>query len=80
MQLLTPLDGGKCAFQSPTRSAHIGTLTVFSTKRAGPNCGTSCPKLDSRMFSCNRGPELGHTGLAEDLEDSPVAWVCCRRS
>jgi excinuclease ABC subunit A len=31
----------------------IGAVKVFSTKRACPQCGTSYPELDPRMFSYN---------------------------
>jgi len=31
----------------------VGTVKVFSTKRACPTCGTSYPELDPRMFSYN---------------------------
>jgi len=30
-----------------------GTVSVFSTKRACPNCGTGFPELDPRLFSFN---------------------------
>jgi excinuclease UvrABC ATPase subunit len=36
-----------------TSTAGIGSLKVFSTKRACPQCGTSYPELDPRMFSYN---------------------------
>ena len=35
------------------RRAKVGTVKVFSTKRACPICGTSYPELDPRMFSYN---------------------------
>ena len=60
MHLLTPLDGLATAMAAaetgvvPTGiGAGIGTLKVFSTKRACPTCGTSYPELDPRMFSYN---------------------------
>ena len=53
MHLLTPLDGLRGAMANETPTAHIGTLKVFSTKRACPSCGTSYPELDPRMFSYN---------------------------
>jgi len=53
LHLLTPLDGLAAAMEAGTSTAHIGTLKVFSTKRACPQCGTSYPELDPRMFSYN---------------------------
>ena len=35
------------------RARPVGTVSVFSTKRACPVCGTSYPELDPRMFSYN---------------------------
>ncbi|HSW07067.1 excinuclease ABC subunit UvrA, partial [Aquabacterium sp.] len=53
LHLLSPLDGlaGVMAFGGST--GRVGTLKVFSTKRACPQCGTSYPELDPRMFSYN---------------------------
>ncbi|MEP7295937.1 MAG: excinuclease ABC subunit UvrA [Burkholderiales bacterium] len=53
MHLLTPLDGLKGAMIAETPTAHIGSVKVFSTKRACPTCGTSYAELDPRMFSYN---------------------------
>ncbi len=53
MHLLTPLDGLAAAMKAATSTAGIGAVTVFSTKRACPTCGTSYPELDPRMFSYN---------------------------
>jgi excinuclease ABC subunit A len=53
LHLLTPLDGLAEAMADGHSTAHIGTLKVFSTKRACPQCGTSYPELDPRMFSYN---------------------------
>ncbi|HMO49199.1 MAG TPA: excinuclease ABC subunit UvrA, partial [Rubrivivax sp.] len=53
MHLLHPLDGLAEAMASGQSTAGIGALTVFSTKRACPVCGTSYPELDPRMFSYN---------------------------
>ena len=53
LHLLTPLDGLAEAMQAGTSTAGIGSLKVFSTKRACPQCGTSYPELDPRMFSYN---------------------------
>ena len=53
MHLLAPLDGLGAAMRTGKPSAQIGTVKVFSTKRACPVCGTSYPELDPRMFSYN---------------------------
>ena len=53
LHLLVPLDGLAGAMAQGSSTAHIGTLKVFSTKRACPVCGTSYPELDPRMFSYN---------------------------
>ena len=53
MHLLSTLDGLKGAMIAGTSTARIGTVKVFSTKRACPTCGTSYPELDPRMFSYN---------------------------
>jgi excinuclease ABC subunit A len=53
MHLLAPLDGLKGAMLADAPTGRIGSVTVFSTKRACPVCGTSYPELDPRMFSYN---------------------------
>jgi len=53
MHLLQPLDGLAYAMETARSTAEIGTVKVFSTKRACPTCGTSYPELDPRMFSYN---------------------------
>ena len=53
LHLLSPLDGLAEAMAAANPTAHIGALKVFSTKRACPQCGTSYPELDPRMFSYN---------------------------
>jgi excinuclease ABC subunit A len=53
LHLLAPLDGLGPAMDQGGTGAGIGTLKVFSTKRACPQCGTSYPELDPRMFSYN---------------------------
>ena len=61
LHLLHPLDGLAQAMRGePDASsgklgwgAGIGHVKVFSTKRACPQCGTSYPELDPRMFSYN---------------------------
>ena len=57
MHLLVPLDGLAHAMDNGTQGAPvgagIGSVKVFSTKRACPVCGTSYPEPDPRMFSYN---------------------------
>ncbi len=53
MHLLHPLDALGRAMDAGIPTAGIGTVKVFSTKRACPTCGTSYPELDPRMFSYN---------------------------
>jgi excinuclease ABC subunit A len=53
MHLLGPLDGLHGAMLTDGPTAHIGSVKVFSTKRACPVCGTSYAELDPRMFSYN---------------------------
>ena len=68
MHLLVPLDGLAAAMAAPASTAGIGTVKVFSTRRACPTCGTSYPELDPRMFSYNSKhgwcPSCVGTGLA----------------
>ncbi|AXV84031.1 excinuclease ABC subunit UvrA [Ralstonia solanacearum] len=65
--VLAPLDGLQHAMQNGG-SAQVGSVKVFSTKRACPTCGTSYPELDPRMFSYNSKhgwcPGCVGTGLA----------------
>ncbi|HTI19036.1 MAG TPA: excinuclease ABC subunit UvrA [Trinickia sp.] len=53
MHLLAPLDGLSDALTHGHPTAQFGTLKVLSVKRACPECGTSYPELDPRMFSYN---------------------------
>ena len=53
LHLLAPLDGLAEAMAEDRSSLGIGTLRVFSTKRACPQCGTSYPEPDPRQFSYN---------------------------
>ena len=53
MHLLHPLDGLQEAMADGQSTAAIGRVTVFSTKRACPTCGTSYAELDPRLFSYN---------------------------
>ena len=68
MHLLAPLDGLQRAMEVGAATSAIGTVKVFSTKRACPTCGTSYPELDPRLFSYNsKHGWCGHcvgTGLA----------------
>jgi excinuclease ABC subunit A len=70
LHLLAPLDGLK--LDEGSTGAGVGTLKVFSTKRACPQCGTSYPELDPRLFSYNsKHGWCGHcvgTGLALSRE------------
>jgi excinuclease ABC subunit A len=53
LHLLHPLDGLAEAMADGQSTAAVGTVQVFSTRRACPACGTSYPELDPRMFSYN---------------------------
>jgi excinuclease ABC subunit A len=53
MHVLAPLDLLQRAIADGRPSAGLGTVQVFSTKRACPVCGTSYPELDPRLFSYN---------------------------
>ncbi|MCP5287457.1 MAG: excinuclease ABC subunit UvrA [Burkholderiaceae bacterium] len=53
LHLLAPLDGLAADLDAGGAGEGLGTVKVFSTKRACPVCGTSYPELDPRMFSYN---------------------------
>ncbi len=53
VHVLGPLDGLRTAMELHGTTAHIGKLSVFSTKRACPVCSTSYAELDPRLFSYN---------------------------
>ena len=57
LHLLHPLDGLAAAMaghgESNGTGRGVGQVQVFSTKRACPQCGTSYPELDPRLFSYN---------------------------
>ena len=53
VHVLSPLDGLHDALRGGKPTRGIGELRVFSTKRACPQCGTSYPELDPRLFSYN---------------------------
>jgi excinuclease ABC subunit A len=52
-QLDLALQHGKGVVHVRTESAAETDASVFSTKRACPNCGTGFPELDPRLFSFN---------------------------
>ncbi|MCW5610115.1 MAG: excinuclease ABC subunit UvrA [Rubrivivax sp.] len=73
LHLLHPLDGLAAAMNGGSEGeggtgAGIGSVTVFSTKRACPVCSTSYAELDPRLFSYNSKhgwcPTCVGTGLA----------------
>ncbi len=53
VHLLQPLAGLAVALELGLPTGQLGQVQVFSTKRACPQCGTSWPELDPRMFSYN---------------------------
>ena len=53
MHVLHPLDGLQQAMLRGESTRSIGHVTVFSTRRACPTCGSSFAELDPRMFSYN---------------------------
>jgi excinuclease ABC subunit A len=53
LHLLSPLDRLAVAMDFGGTGAGVGTVKVFSTKRACPVCGTSYAELDPRLFSYN---------------------------
>ena len=82
LHLLHPLDGLAAALEDGQSSVGIGTLKVFSTRRACPVCGTSYPEPDPRLFSYNSKhgwcPGCVGTGLALTREQRR-AWDDTRR-
>ncbi|MBX3586102.1 MAG: excinuclease ABC subunit UvrA [Ramlibacter sp.] len=67
VHVLAPLDGLRAAMVAGVSTAGIGTVEVFSTKRACPVCSTSYAELDPRLFSYNSKhgwcPECVGTGV-----------------
>ncbi|WP_048439587.1 excinuclease ABC subunit UvrA [Caenimonas sp. SL110] len=53
LHVLAPLDGLRSAMINGSTHSHIGTIEVYSVKRACPVCSTSYPELDPRLFSYN---------------------------
>ncbi len=68
VHVLSGMDGLKEAMLAGTSAAGIGTVQVFSTKRACPVCSTSYVELDPRLFSYNSKhgwcPDCVGTGVA----------------
>ncbi|HYF16957.1 MAG TPA: excinuclease ABC subunit A, partial [Ramlibacter sp.] len=66
LHVLAPLDGLRDVFATGKHS-HIGSIEVFSTRRACPVCSTSYAELDPRLFSYNSKhgwcPECVGTGV-----------------
>ena len=52
-QLGQALQHGRGVVHVQAQSAAKSTTSVYSTKRACPNCGTGFPELDPRLFSFN---------------------------
>ncbi|MFM8919026.1 MAG: excinuclease ABC subunit A, partial [Limnohabitans sp.] len=67
VHVLSDLKGLQEAMEANQATAHIGTLNVFSTLRACPECSTSYNELDPRLFSYNSKhgwcPECVGTGV-----------------
>ncbi|MGQ0712085.1 MAG: excinuclease ABC subunit UvrA [Rhodoferax sp.] len=76
VQVLAPLDGLAQALAAGAPCAGIGHLQVFSTKRACPQCATSYPELDPRLFSYNSKhgwcPDCVGTGVQLSKEQRKV--------
>jgi excinuclease ABC subunit A len=53
LHVLSDLGGLQALMAAGTPTAGLGTLSVFSTKRACPVCSTSYAELDPRLFSYN---------------------------
>ena len=53
VHILSGMHGLREAMTAGSPTADIGTLAVFSTKRACPVCSTSYAELDPRLFSYN---------------------------
>jgi len=68
VHVISGMDGLKAAMIAGTPAAGIGTVQVFSTKRACPVCSTSYVELDPRLFSYNSKhgwcPDCVGTGVA----------------
>jgi len=68
VHVMSGMDGLKEAMLAGTPAAGIGSVQVFSTKRACPVCATSYMELDPRLFSYNSKhgwcPDCVGTGVA----------------
>ena len=68
VHVISGMDGLREAMLAGTSAAGIGTVQVFSTKRACPVCSTSYVELDPRLFSYNSKhgwcPDCVGTGVA----------------
>jgi excinuclease ABC subunit A len=68
VHVLSGMNGLKEAMLAGTSAAGIGSVQVFSTKRACPVCSTSYVELDPRLFSYNSKhgwcPDCVGTGVA----------------
>lgn len=76
VHVLSGMDGLREAMLSGNSAAGIGSVQVFSTKRACPVCATSYAELDPRLFSYNSKhgwcPDCVGTGLALTREQRKV--------
>jgi excinuclease ABC subunit A len=76
VHVLSNLSGLRELMQAGTPTAGLGTLSVFSTKRACPVCSTSYPELDPRLFSYNSKhgwcPDCVGTGVKLTREQRQV--------
>jgi excinuclease ABC subunit A len=76
VHVLSDLTGLKERMVSGEPTAGLGTLSVFSTKRACPVCSTSYAELDPRLFSYNSKhgwcPDCVGTGVKLNKEQRKV--------
>ena len=76
LHVLSDLSGLRELMQAGTPTADVGTLSVFSTKRACPVCSTSYAELDPRLFSYNSKhgwcPDCVGTGVKLTKEQRKV--------
>ena len=76
VHVLSKLGGLQELMQSGLPTAGLGTLSVFSTKRACPVCSTSYAELDPRLFSYNSKhgwcPDCVGTGVKLSKEQRKV--------
>jgi excinuclease ABC subunit A len=76
VHVLSNLSGLQALMQAGTPTAGLGTLSVWSTKRACPLCSTSYAELDPRLFSYNSKhgwcPDCVGTGVKLTKEQRKV--------